>query len=186
MSSFSFWVLPISLSIFGAILVALEAGWRIGGVRHERDPSGATAGTGAIDGAIFGLMGLLLAFSFGSRGDRTHARLPRSELARVPAIDRRVRRRRMGGNARCVLSIHARDRARAQRYARVPDERWADHAGWTGPLRTLAATKHFRDFLMASRPVPKQPEPKDKLLTLPELEAMLKASEESRTQAQTQ
>ena len=45
----------------------------------------------------------------------------------------------------------------------------------------LAATKHFRDFLMASRPVPKQPEPKDKLLTLPELEAMLRASKESRT-----
>ena len=39
----------------------------------------------------------------------------------------------------------------------------------------LAASKHFRDFLMASRPVPKQPEPKDKMLTLPELEAMLKA-----------
>jgi hypothetical protein len=50
----------------------------------------------------------------------------------------------------------------------------------------LAATKHFRDFLLASRPAPKQSEPKNKLLTLPELEAMLKASEESRTQAQTQ
>ena len=49
----------------------------------------------------------------------------------------------------------------------------------------LAATKHFRDFLMASRPAPKQPEQKDKRLTLPELEAMLKASKESRTQAQT-
>jgi hypothetical protein len=44
----------------------------------------------------------------------------------------------------------------------------------------LAATKHFRDFLMASRPAPKQPEQKDKRLTLPELEAMLRASKESR------
>ena len=35
----------------------------------------------------------------------------------------------------------------------------------------LAATKHLRDFLMASRPAPKQPEVKDKMLTLPELEA---------------
>ena len=50
------------------------------------------------------------------------------------------------------------------------------------PLRRLAATKHFRDFLMASRPAPKQPEPKDKLLTLPELTAMLKADKESRAQ----
>ena len=48
----------------------------------------------------------------------------------------------------------------------------------------LAATKHFRDFLMATRPVPKQPEPKDKMLTLPELEAMLRANEESRTQSE--
>jgi hypothetical protein len=49
----------------------------------------------------------------------------------------------------------------------------------------LAATKHFRDFLMASRPAPKQPEQKEKTLTLPELEAMLRASRESRMQAQT-
>ena len=42
----------------------------------------------------------------------------------------------------------------------------------------LAATKHLRDFLMASRPAPKQPEPKNKMLALPELEAMLRAKEE--------
>ena len=47
----------------------------------------------------------------------------------------------------------------------------------------LAATKHFRDFLMASRPVPKQPEPKDKMLTLPELEAMLRANKDEQNQA---
>ena len=49
----------------------------------------------------------------------------------------------------------------------------------------LAATKHFRDFLMASRPAPKQPEPKSKLLTLPELQEMLRASKEEQNQAQT-
>jgi hypothetical protein len=42
----------------------------------------------------------------------------------------------------------------------------------------LAATKHYRDFLMASRPALKQPEEKDKRLTLPELEAMLRANKE--------
>ena len=47
----------------------------------------------------------------------------------------------------------------------------------------LAATKHFRDFLMASRPAPKQPEPKDKMLTLPELEAMLRANKDEQNQA---
>jgi hypothetical protein len=48
-----------------------------------------------------------------------------------------------------------------------------------------AATKHFRDFLMASRPAPKQPQPKDNMLTLPELKELLRANKESRTQAQT-
>ena len=47
----------------------------------------------------------------------------------------------------------------------------------------LAATKHYRDFLMASRPAPKQPEPKDKMLTLPELEAMLRANKVEQNQA---
>jgi hypothetical protein len=36
---------------------------------------------------------------------------------------------------------------------------------------------------MASRPAPKQPEPKDKMLTLPELEAMLRANKEEQNQA---
>jgi len=42
----------------------------------------------------------------------------------------------------------------------------------------LAATKHYRDFLMASRPASKQPEEKDKRLTLPELEELLRADKE--------
>jgi hypothetical protein len=42
----------------------------------------------------------------------------------------------------------------------------------------LAATKHFRDFLMASRPAPKQPEAKRQLMTLQELEEMLRVKEE--------
>ena len=47
----------------------------------------------------------------------------------------------------------------------------------------LAATKHYRDFLMASRPAPKQPEPKDKMLTLPELEELLRANKARKTQS---
>jgi integrase len=49
----------------------------------------------------------------------------------------------------------------------------------------LAATKHFRDFLMASRPAPKQPEPKDKMLTLQELEEILRANDVLPDPAQT-
>ena len=74
MSHFSFLVVLALLSIFAAILVALEVGWRIGRARHQRDPGSATAGTGAVDGAIFGLMGLLLAFSFSGAASRFDAR----------------------------------------------------------------------------------------------------------------
>jgi hypothetical protein len=49
----------------------------------------------------------------------------------------------------------------------------------------LAATKHFRDFLMASRPAPPQPEPKDKMLTLQELEEILRANDVLPDPAQT-
>ena len=45
----------------------------------------------------------------------------------------------------------------------------------------LAATKHFRDFLGAGRPVPKQPEKEErKGMTLPELEALLRADGEKK------
>jgi hypothetical protein len=49
----------------------------------------------------------------------------------------------------------------------------------------LAATKHFRDFLMASRPAPKQPEEKRQLITLQELEELLRADKALRDPAQT-
>ena len=48
----------------------------------------------------------------------------------------------------------------------------------------LAATKHFRDFLGAGRPAPKQPEKEErKGMTLPELEALLRADGEAKKQA---
>ena len=78
MKSFSLWLVVIPLVISAAILAVLEIGWRIGRSRQRRDPNGVTAGTGAIDGAIFGLMGLLLAFTFtgaASRFDDRTARL---------------------------------------------------------------------------------------------------------------
>jgi len=73
MTSFTFWVVLISLAIFAAILVALEVGSKIGRIRYERDPS-ATSGTSAVDGAIFGLMGLLLAFTFAGAASRFDTR----------------------------------------------------------------------------------------------------------------
>jgi len=52
----------------------LEVGRRLGVRRLARDPEGAKAGTGAIDGAVFGLMGLLIAFTFSGAAARFDAR----------------------------------------------------------------------------------------------------------------
>ena len=74
MNFFSLRAVLIPLSIFAATLIALEIGSRLGRARQEREPHGGTAATGAVDGAIFGLMGLLLAFTFSGAATRFDAR----------------------------------------------------------------------------------------------------------------
>src|SRR5262245_45094254 len=69
MTAFSLWAVLISL-IFFAALAAMEWGWRIGRGRISRDGEASSSGTGTIDGAIFGLMGLLVAFSFSGAASR--------------------------------------------------------------------------------------------------------------------
>jgi hypothetical protein len=63
-----------AIGLFGGILVLLEAGRRIGVRRAARDAEGARAGTGAVEGAVFGLMGLLIAFTFSGAASRFDAR----------------------------------------------------------------------------------------------------------------
>lgn len=51
-------------SLFVGMLLALETGRRLGIRRLRQDPDSAHVGLGAFDGAVFGLMGLLIAFTF--------------------------------------------------------------------------------------------------------------------------
>ncbi|QVL48291.1 MAG: DUF4239 domain-containing protein [Thiocapsa sp.] len=60
----------LALGLFIGILILLELGRRIGERRFRRDPDGARAGTGAVEGAIFGLVGLLIAFTFSGAASR--------------------------------------------------------------------------------------------------------------------
>lgn len=53
----------IIIALFGALLVLIEIGRRAGGERR-------IAGMAPVEGAIFGLMGLLIAFTFGSAAVR--------------------------------------------------------------------------------------------------------------------
>jgi len=51
------------LVLFGVLLALLELGGRLGAREMARHPD-ATAGSGALEGAVFALLGLLLAFTF--------------------------------------------------------------------------------------------------------------------------
>ncbi len=62
------------LGILTGMLGMLEVGRRIGMRRMARDPEGAKAGSGVIDGAVFGLLGLLIAFTFSGAAARFDAR----------------------------------------------------------------------------------------------------------------
>ncbi len=62
--------LSIAAALFAALCIALEIGFRAGR-RAAADASAVSAGQiGAIQGAIIGLLGLLLAFSFSAAGSR--------------------------------------------------------------------------------------------------------------------
>lgn len=63
-----------TLFLFVAMLVCLELGRRMGRRRAERDPEGWQAGTGVIEGAMFGLLGLMLGFTFSAAMARVDVR----------------------------------------------------------------------------------------------------------------
>jgi len=65
---------PFAVGLFLGMLVCLEIGRRLGLRRIAKDPQGAMAGVGAIEGGVFALYGLLLAFTFSGAPARLDAR----------------------------------------------------------------------------------------------------------------
>jgi hypothetical protein len=70
MLSFAFLV----LSLFVGILVCLEIGWRVRTRNLAAETATSDAGLNALDGAVFALMGLLIAFTFSGAASRFEAR----------------------------------------------------------------------------------------------------------------
>jgi len=71
-----FWVVtPVFLLVlFAGMLLFLEIGRRVG-MRRMTGPDGPdSTGFGAVEGAVFGLLGLLIAFTFSGAGSRFDAR----------------------------------------------------------------------------------------------------------------
>jgi hypothetical protein len=60
--------------LFLGMLLLLELGRRVGIRRLARDPDGARQGVAVVDGALFGLLGLLIAFTFSGAAARFDTR----------------------------------------------------------------------------------------------------------------
>jgi CDP-diglyceride synthetase len=67
-------LLLVALGLFAGMVVALEIGRRIGIRRVRKDPEAAREGFGASEGAIFALLGLLIAFTFSGAAERFDGR----------------------------------------------------------------------------------------------------------------
>jgi len=76
--------LPFAGSLLVGMMVCMEVGRRLGLSAQARDPAGSAPGTGAVDGALFGLFGLLVAFTFSGAPARFDER---RELIAVEAND---------------------------------------------------------------------------------------------------
>jgi hypothetical protein len=60
--------------LIGLLIFAMEVGRRIGVYRKTKDPYAADAGLSTIDGAVYGLLALLLGFTFAGAASRFDAR----------------------------------------------------------------------------------------------------------------
>jgi hypothetical protein len=63
-----------TIGLLIVMLGLLEVGRRAGARRLSKDPEGARTGIAAVDGAVFGLLGLLVAFTFGGAASRFDSR----------------------------------------------------------------------------------------------------------------
>jgi hypothetical protein len=66
--------LLVVLGMFLGMLLLLETGRRLGARRFAKDPEAAKSGGGAAEGAVFGLMALLIAFTFSGAASRFEVR----------------------------------------------------------------------------------------------------------------
>ena len=67
-------IVLVAVLLFPFTLLFMEAGRRFGRRRLSEDPEGARAGASAVEGVVFALFGLLIAFTFTSAASRYETR----------------------------------------------------------------------------------------------------------------
>jgi hypothetical protein len=71
---YTLYALLLTLGLFLGMMLLLEVGRRIGIRRRAKDAEGASEGLGTLDGAVFALLGLLIAFTFSGAASRFDTR----------------------------------------------------------------------------------------------------------------
>jgi hypothetical protein len=64
----------LALALFGSVVGMLELGRRTGAKRRARDAEAAQTSVSVVNGAVFGLLGLLIAFTFSGAAARFERR----------------------------------------------------------------------------------------------------------------
>jgi len=72
--SYALTAILISVTLFLVMLASVDIGRRVGTRHAARDPEKWSAGLGTVEGAVFGLMGLLVAFTFSGAASRFDTR----------------------------------------------------------------------------------------------------------------
>lgn len=71
---FETYAFSLTAALFIGMLICVEIGRQIGVRQLAREPEGARVGIAAVDGALFGLLGLLIAFTFSGAATRFDTR----------------------------------------------------------------------------------------------------------------
>lgn len=64
----------VAVGLLAGVLAMLELGWRLAARRRDRQQESASSGVGIVNGAVFGLLGLLIAFTFSGAATRFEGR----------------------------------------------------------------------------------------------------------------
>lgn len=117
------YALLTALVVFVGMLLLLEVGQRIGARDLARNPDAPRTGTGAVDGAVFALLGLLIAFTFSGAAARFDDRR-RLIIDETNAIETAyLRLRLLPASARPALEESFRKyvASRLESYRKLPD-----------------------------------------------------------------